>query len=253
MFKTLMQGLQSSDWGKALDFLSPDFFKVVPTIGMSRLLTRLSANFVNASLAAKTRRLWVPILAELADGFRFGLGSDQPNIKLEQRGQLILQLYFATIMSPEPGFIDLRSNAFSSDQDGLLWNPQPWVFSFSNDFREAMQHIYQGFYEENPALFTAGLRALQLEHSQEIFLAIFGRVKQDSMHFRLQDFRDSFHQIFLSCRQHGTALHPEFLPLGLLLYSLYEHAEKLDVPLLPAQAWQDARKKFASSQKGVSS
>lgn len=249
MFKTLLKGLRSSDWGMALDFLSPDFFKVVPTIGMTRLLTVLSGNFVNSSLAAKARVLWEPVLVQLADGFRFGREPDPAHSMPEQQGQLILKLYFAAIIGPKPCFIDLRSKAFSSDKEGLLWNPQPWVFGFSNDFREALQHIYQGFYEENPALFTEGLRALQLEHSKDVFLAIFGRVQQNSMRFRLQDFRDSFHQIFLSCRQHGTALHPEFLPLGLLLFSLYEHAEKLDVALLPAQAWQDVRKQFAISQK----
>jgi len=252
MFKTLMKGLRSSDWGMALDFLSPDFFKVVPTIGMTRLLTVLSGNFVNSSLAAETRILWAPVLVKLDDGFRFGRGADQPNSLPEQQGQLILKLYFAAIIGPKPCFIDLRSNGFSSDQEGLLWNPQPWVFGFSNDFRLALQHIYQGFYEEQPTLFEEGLRALKLEHSKDVFLSIFGHVKQDSMYFRLPDFRNSFHQIFLSCRKHGTSLHPEFLPLGLLLFSLYEHAEKLDVALLPSQAWKDVRKQFKSSQEGAS-
>jgi hypothetical protein len=71
------------------------------------------------------------------------------------------------------------------------------------------------------------------------------------MVFRLQDFRDSFHKIFVSCKQNKTSLHPEFLPLGLLLFSLYEHAEELGLPLSPAEAWQSVRLKF-SRDKGAS-
>lgn len=49
------------------------------------------------------------------------------------------------------------------------------------------------------------------------------------MKFKLKDFRDSFHEIFLSCKNARTTLHPNFFALGLLLSSLYENLESLGV------------------------
>ncbi len=204
MLKTLLKSFRSNDWALALDFLSPDFFDVLPTVAMTRLLGVLSRNSLNTDLIQSTRGLWQRVQADL--------DRDAKESGLERQGQLILKLYFAAIVGPRPCFLDLRSECFTSERN---WQPKPWIFSFSPDFVLALGQVYEGFYENRPQLFQNGLTALKLSHSETLFLDIFGRVQGGSMIFRLQDFRESFHKIFLSCKKHKTSLHPEFLPLGL--------------------------------------
>jgi hypothetical protein len=235
MLRSVLKSLRGSDWSLALDFLSPSFFEVVPTIGMTRLITTLTKNSLNKQLYESTAAQWLPIQTALKD----------PG---ESLGQLVLKLYFAVFLGPRPCFLDLRAERFPSGH----WNPQPWIFTYSDDFVGAMRRVYQGFYENEPQLFQDGLKALDLQHSEDLFLDLFGRVQGGSMMFRLQDFRDSFHKIFVSCKTNRTSLHPEFLPLGLLLFSLYEHAEKLGAPLSPADAWQSVRQHFSPGDKGAS-
>ena len=69
---------------------------------------------------------------------------------------------------------------------------------------------------------------------------MFGNSRHSEMKFSLKQFQVSFHEVFLSCRKHKTSLHPEFLVLGLLLYSLYEHAESLDIALDAGRAYAEA-------------
>lgn len=240
MLKSLLKNLRSSDWAMALDFLSPAFFDVVPTLGMTRLLAVLSRNSIHASLIQSTRDVWQKIHAELDHE----VAASGP----ERQGQLILKLYFAAILGPQPCFLDLRAEGFTPERS---WQPKPWIFGFSPDFVGALGQVYEGFYEQRPQIFQQGLVTLGLSHSETLFLDIFGRVQGGSMIFRLHDFRESFHKIFVNCKKHKTALHPEFLPLGLLLYSLYEQAEQLGVPLCPGQAWLDVRRFFATEQKGA--
>jgi len=68
---------------------------------------------------------------------------------------------------------------------------------------------------------------LKLEHAAELFKAQFGS-GTDGVQFRMKDFRESFHQIFLSCKAAKTTLHPNFFGFGIYLSSLYEHLEGLD-------------------------
>jgi hypothetical protein len=234
MLRSVLKSLRGSDWSLALDFLSPSFFEVVPTLGMTRLVTTLTKNSMNKGLYESTAALWFPIETSLRD-------------PKEPLGQLILKLYFAAFLGPRPCFLDLRSERFPSTS----WNPKPWIFAFSDEFTSAMRNVYQGFYENEPRLFQDGLKALDLEHSEGLFLDLFGRIQDGTMVFRLQDFRDSFHKIFVSCKKNKTSLHPDFLPLGLLLFSLYEHAEQLGLPLSPAEAWRSVRLNF-SKDKGAS-
>ncbi len=240
MLKALLKSFRSNEWALALDFLSPDFFDVLPTVAMTRLLGVLSRNSLNTDLIQSTRGLWQRVQADL--------DRDAKESGLERQGQLILKLYFAAIVGPRPCFLDLRSECFTSERN---WQPKPWIFSFSPDFVLALGQVYEGFYENRPQLFQKGLTALKLSHSETLFLDIFGRVQGGSMIFRLQDFRESFHKIFLSCKKHKTSLHPEFLPLGLLLFSLYEHAQKLGIPLCPGQAWIDVRRSLVGEDKGA--
>ncbi len=246
MLKTLLHSMKSGDWAKALDFLSPSFFEVVPTLGMTRLMGQLSRNYLNRSLTATTRQQWAT-LAPLLDPSLSMTGTTKPSPgdawsvrDPHSQGQALLKLYFAAVISPTAFFLDLRSEQFHVGAMSIEWQPKPWIHSWSADFQKAMQSIYQGFYEDRSDLFRQGLSELNLQHAEQLFLQIFGDVRDQAVLFRLDQFQTSFHQVFVSCRNNKTQIHPEFLPLGLLLFGLYEHAQRLGVPLHAKLAWQTA-------------
>ncbi len=246
MLKTLLHSLKSGDWAKALDFLSPSFFEVVPTLGMTRIIGQLTRNYVNRSLTAETRQHWAAAVSRLDPSLSMTAASKaspgDPAAVIDSygQGQALLKLYFASILSPTAFFLDLRSEQFHVDGMRLEWQPKAWIHGWSPAFQKALQSIYQGFYEDRPEDFQQGLKALNLEHAEKLFLEIFGEARDHEVWFRLDQFQASFHRVFVSCLTHKTQLHPEFLPLGLLLFGLYEHAQRLGVPLKPKLAWQMA-------------
>ncbi len=261
IFKTLLKSFQSSDWSMALDFLSPTFFEVVPTLGMTRVMGGLSRNYLNRSLLEETKKVWIKALPTIDGKLSWNEDSTirplaaDAGLDRQALGQTLLKLYFSSLLIPSGCFLDLRSDRFLLLGSKILWQPKPWIHSWSAEFREAMLAIYTGFYGDQPAVFRGGLKVLHLEHAESLFLNIFGEARSQAIVFRLAQFQSSFHQIFLSCRQHKTQLHPEFLPLGLLLFALYEHAEKLGIPLNPGQAFKDVlgfKSLFESMDQGVS-
>jgi len=261
IFKTLLKSFQASDWSMALDFLSPTFFEVVPTLGMTRMLGGLSRNYLNRSLIEETKKVWMKALPMIDGTLSWNEDSTirpfaaDAGLDREALGQILLKLYFTSLLIPSGCFLDLRSDRFLVKSPNILWQPKPWIHIWSKEFREAMLAIYTGFYGDQPTVFRGGLQVLQLEHAESLFLKIFGEARSQAIPFRLAQFQSSFHQIFLSCRKHKTQLHPEFLPLGLLLFALYEHAEKLSIPLNPGQAFKDVlgcKDLFESMAQGVS-
>lgn len=246
MLQTLLRGWKSSDWSKAADFLSPAFFDVVPTLAMTRIAGLLTKNALDASYYLKVQSLWAPRLRQWQPEVEFSKSVSSAPTTISTgslRGATVLKLYFASLLYEGPCFLDLRCGQFAETTPSHInWCPKPWIFDFSRDFRRDLINVYRGFYGNQPALFNKGLQSLGLEHSEGLFLKIFGSVKSEPMMFNLTDFRENFHQIFVACKQHKTTLHPEFLPLGLLLFSLYEHAEILGVPLNPAASWHDLSK-----------
>lgn len=243
MIKLLLNTMKAGDWSKALDFLSPTFFDVVPTLGMARVMGSLSSNYVNRTLIDQTKHLWTARLTGLDEQLRWGDG--EPGAPLssqkdrQREGQIALKLYFAGLLFPQHFFLDLRSNSFEARDRAWLWLPKPWIYCWSEDFRTALLDVYAGFYEDQEEMFHRGLKALNLEHAADLFLSIFGPARDQPILFSLDQFRASFHQIFLACSKSKSQLHPDFLALGILLFALYEHAEQLAVPLSPHEAWHE--------------
>jgi hypothetical protein len=101
-------------------------------------------------------------------------------------------------------------------------------------------HSADATQEDRPDQFQKGLREPNLEHAEKLSLEIFGDARDHELLFRLDQFQASFHRVFVSWLEHKTQLHPEFLTLGLLLFGLYEHAQRLGVPLKPKFGWQSA-------------
>ncbi len=244
MLKLLLKTLRSSDWSEALDFISPAFFEVVPLMAIARLVATMSRNFARREPALETHRQWQLQLASpdlfikvSPNSGPISRGSDQENT---DRGQALLSLYFKIIHHEGSCFLDLRSRSFALASDCWQWQPAAWIHTWDPIFRLAMADIYAGYYGQDPVRFEQGLKALQLEHARALFMEQFGDGSSETLVFDLHRFKTSFHKIFISCRDHGTQLHPDFFALGMLLFSLYEHAAALGVPLSPGRAYQEA-------------
>ena len=69
-------------------------------------------------------------------------------------------------------------------------------------------------YGNDDALFREGLRALSLDHAEDVFREHFG-AGQGEVRFGAEAFRRLVPRVFMRAGQAGTSLHPDFLPLGL--------------------------------------
>jgi hypothetical protein len=161
-----------------------------------------------------------------------------PAISAEARAARVVALYFHQILHGDTTLLDLRQTSFSG-QHPFVWRPSPWLARWEPGFSAALRQIYAGFYRDDDAEFRAGLRALNLEHCEDVFRQHFGG-GQGSVRFEVKHFVSTFHQVFLRCRDAHTRLHPDFLLLGLYLATLYDHLERLDVSVDVAAAFAHA-------------
>lgn len=241
MIRTLLKGLRGTDWEMLTDFVSPVFFEIVPTLGMVNVFASIAKDYANKSEFTRARDvvgsalssghlLAMPMSIKLADHF------EAPAIDLEtmtpeekkRHGEFILQIYFAQLYATDTTILDVRSTSFGANQ---TWVPKAIYYRWNKEFRSGICELYRGFYHNDPALFESGLKRLNLSHAGELFKAHFGEGSQDAVTFSLQHFKKSFHAIFLSCKEHRSKLHPDFFALGVYLVCLYEHLEKIDIPL----------------------
>lgn len=227
------------------DFVSPVFFEVVPTLGMASVFATIAKDYANKSQFQKAREsvsqklsapLGITLEASSSDKVRFVPSqlSEEERVKF---GEKVLEIYFAQVLSCEVSILDLRSTSFSQK---TIWTPNSIYYRWSPVFREGIQNMYRGFYGDNSEMFLKGLRSLELSHAAEIFKAHFGSGTQESVTFKLGEFKKSFHSIFLSCKEQKTKLHPDFFALGVYLVCLYENLESLNVPLNVRRAFQNA-------------
>jgi hypothetical protein len=188
---------------------------------------------------AGTLRASMPQLRLVAEGGTDSKPADLPPIDAATRAGLVTELYFRQLFEPGPTLLDLRASAFSLAHGRLDWRPASWLADWSADFILPLRQLYRGFYAHDEEAFQAALSALHLSHSADLFRQQFG-AGQARMRFRTADFVQTFHQVFLRCKQHGTSLHADFLPLGIYLAALYDHLQELDVPVDVAAAFERA-------------
>ncbi len=224
----ILKKFREHEWYPLLDFLSPVFFEIVPTWDMARILTQLTTDSLKEAKSASFR----PVLEQRLASWDLPIALDRspPGTLGEtplSRGDVILRLYFAQILLEPSTCLDLRTRSFQELGSGLLWRPRYFVWNFSPFFLTSIRAVYRGFYEDEAQLFQDGLQHLQLWHAEEKFRRHFGSGRQEAQSFSLRDFRQTFHDIFVSCRDHSVRLPPEFLPFGLYLVTLYEHLEHL--------------------------
>ena len=235
-----MFGVHAADLRRFADLASPSFFEVVPMRALWSQGRALLASTRDPTGFSQLRRRVADVLGRL--GVPVALGTEhEPSaepttIDPVQRGQWVLQIYFAQLAQLGQAALDLRPARFHAWRDPqgttmMTWNPRPLAVAWDPAFIAGVRGLYSGFYRDDSALFERSADALGLSVATDLFRQQFGTGDQTAVRFELDRFKESFHQIFVRCREHGVALHPNFVALGIYLGGLYEHLDPLGVPL----------------------
>lgn len=222
--------LKNADLRQLSSFVSPAFFDVLPAHkiwirGRSVLISKSSDDYRQA-VASRARSLAALPLAVILPGQPGAgddLGSDQG-----AHAARVVSLFFAQIYSDTPTLLDLRRDSARDQQGQLTWDPAPWVSRWSPDFLRGLRGLYDGFYTPDEALLRQSLRALGIDLAEDLFRKHFG-THPERQRFAVKDFVNTFHQVFVRCRDAKRELHEDFLPLGVYLATLYDHLDGLDV------------------------
>jgi hypothetical protein len=242
--------LSGGEFGQWASFVTPAFFDVMPTKALWQRGKELVRGTRDRELYARAVRERQALLARSSLSVTLAgpeagprpAASDanaaSPAISAEARAARVVALYFHQILHGDTTLLDLRQASFS-EQHPFVWRPSPWLARWEPAFSAALRQIYVGFYRDDPAEFRAGLRALNLQHSEDVFRQHFGG-GQRAVRFEVKHFVSTFHQVFLRCRDAHSRLHPDFLLLGLYLATLYDHLERLDVSVDVGAAFEHA-------------
>ncbi len=220
----MLQLLKNAEWKPFLDLLSPRFVDVVP---MSTVLSQariLGGNYFDAAAFATARQARAGTLA--ASGLIVKLVDALPGPAAPVPGHHVLDLYFHQVLCGGTVLLDLRAECFAPYGDGLAWSPRPAFVTLDADFHRGVRDLYLGFYQDDPARFSAATRALGLEAAEVALRAQFGDGDQTQVRFSLPEFQRRFQAVFEACKKHRARLHPGFIGLGIGLATLYNHLEQ---------------------------
>jgi hypothetical protein len=223
--------LRGTEWARAADYLSPVFFQVVPTLPMGKRLASLASSYGDRKSFNTVCDILAPKIKGLGIQLSHGTKSDQhePTEKhtlSAEEEEKVLTLYFWQLFFADTILLDYRRATFYLTDDGqVVWRPKPLFTRFDPKFAQGIREMYQGFYTANWTLFDQALKDLGLLHARDLFIAHFG-ASQSSMRFELSAFRKTFHELFVSCKENRSHLHPDFLAFGAGLFSLYENLEQ---------------------------
>jgi hypothetical protein len=240
--------LEASEFGQWASFVSPAFFDVMPTRALWQRFKALASAARDPELleqAIAERRGWLarsslPVSIAAPGARRPTPAAEQPGTPTAgDRASTIAALYFHQLLHGELTLLDLRASAFTQEAGALMWRPAAWIARWDPSFILALRRLYTGFYAGDTAEFHAGLRALNLLHAEHVFRQHFGD-GQGTVRFEVKHFVSTFHRVFVLCRDQKTRLHPDFLPLGLYLASLYDHEERLAADVDVAAAFATA-------------
>ena len=243
--------LEASEFGQWASFVSPAFFDVMPTRALWRRFKALASDARDRELfqqAVAERQSWlarsaVPVSLGSPEARRPRPDEARPGTPAAaERASAVAALYFHQLLHGELTLL-------TEDAGTLLWRPAAWIARWDPSFILALRRLYTGFYAGETAEFHAGLRALNLLHAEHVFRQHFGD-GQGTVRFQVKHFVSTFHRVFVLCRDQKTQLHPDFLPLGLYLASLYDHEERLGAAVDVAAAFENARSvELASSAR----
>jgi hypothetical protein len=223
MWRSLLEGY---GWSRLSELVSPAFFEVLRPADLQRQIRELGANYVRRGRFRVVRDRLARGLTCAGSPVRLGPAPRGVELEAGTRGALVLQLFFYQLFADGTAALDLRHARFRGCDPLLYWQPRPWFVNWDAGFLAALRDVYRGFYDDEPPRLRNGMNRLGIGRAEDILAAHF-RPNQRAMRFRLREFRSSFHDAFLRCRDAGIALHRNFLPLGIYLACLYEHLERL--------------------------
>lgn len=234
-----MFGMQAKDLRRFADLASPSFFDVIPVRALWRQGRALLASTRDSAGFSRLCQRAAATLDRLGASVEIGEGDHvdpRAPIDPQARGEAVLRVYFAQLAHLDATILDLRLARFCAAPAGdsgpvLRWTPTPLSVTWDPDFIDGVRGLYTGFYRDDTALFERSAQALGLSVATDLFRQQFGAGDQTAVRFELDRFKQSFHEIFVRCQEHGATFHPNFVALGIYLGGLYEHLDALGVPL----------------------
>lgn len=221
--------LRNTEWKQLTAFVSPAFFDVLPPRKLYRrsraLLSSRDAPLYRDAVTARQaslRALPLAIGIQEAPSQSDGLG--------EANAERIVTLYFHQLFGDGDTLLDVRDSALRDAGNGLTWTPSAWVAKWDPAFLSALRDVYRGFYRDGDATFRAGLSRLGIAACEDLFREHFGS-NQEAHQFRTKEFVDTFHKVFVRCRDQGIELHADFLPLGIYLACLHDALDARGQPV----------------------
>lgn len=220
--------LKSTDIRQLTSLVSPAFFDVMPMTkiwsrGRALMTTRGGRTYREAVERRVDELAKVPLSIQLLKSGTLPV-ADAWGGGSEGRAARLVTLYFHQLFSDAPTLLDLRATSCREEGETLVWDPAPWVCAWDGAFLHDLRRLYRGFYEGDDAMFRDSLQALRIDLAEDLFRQHFG-AEQSGQEFKMRDFVDTFHQVFVRCRDRKVELHPDFLALGVYLATLYEHLD----------------------------
>lgn len=235
--------LKNTEWQNVSEYLSPAFFDVVNPIQSLRQVAALANSVVDDEGFQKcvkdlqqfieTSRIPVELRGARSHCVT-EVGDEDVQTKdgpLYGVMDLCLDMYFVQLLRFDRAILDFRPKAFtiSSPAEYLIWQPACLFVEWQPEFIKSIRGMYVGFYMDDRELFRASLKILGLANCEEIFLDHFS-TSQSSLMFNLKEFRATFHRVFVTSKQAKSRIHPQFLPFGLGLATLYQTLEATGRP-----------------------
>ena len=159
-----------------------------------------------------------------------------PPRRRKKLGSALLEFYFSQWLLEDGLFLDLRPSRFAAQGDALLYQPNGLWIRLRPDFRGGMLALYRSFYSADDAAFEAALRQMgmlkddlddaEAAELKGLLKQHFG-MDQRAQHFRIEEFRQSFDDLFRFFVDHDYKLHSDFVFVGFYLITLYLALEAL--------------------------
>ncbi len=243
----MLRTLRTTEWSHLRDYVSGAFFEVLPASLLAAEVAKLSRNLARRRAFEQARAhvasRWAGLeptvaLVDRLPGPALVDGVD-PSVR-EQIGHRVLVAFFRVVLGGGDVMLDLRPTRWSWTGQALAWAPGRLWTTWAPAFGEQVAELYAGFYADDDAGFRAALSALGLSAAEGPMRAHFGLDDQRAVAFRLERFHETFHDVFVACRDAGGSLDPGFVSLGLALATLYETMEVLGGAFDVRAAWEAA-------------
>ncbi len=223
----LRQLLSESEWQDVREFVSPKIFRVVPISVATRQFRRIVSNYFNRhgfDKAIAQRQSWLdeknlPLKLSRKRSVALGDGA--------LGGNRVLELYFHQLFYGRTTLLDLRHDRFGGLNGKIEWVPQAFWIEWERDFLQAARDLYLGFFLEQDERFDNAMRTMGLSCAEDVFLDHFGGGEQQEVSFRLQNFVQTFRGTLRECKRAGEKAHPNLIPFGMYIVTLYDHLEAL--------------------------